>query len=273
MNKPITTGLLSLIMLLMSSIAWAEDTIEMIQLNHRSPSDIMEQVHAFMPQGTTARSYNNMIIVKASPAGIKEIRSLIETLDTPLQRVKITVLNSDRELSHDDLRQLSTDIWVSNRGVSGSVSVDSRSGRHRSEINQTYQAQGIAGSPIFISMGRSIPQQERYLVFLPYGGIAEQVDNYYLNVNSGFQAVVRVQENSLAIVDVHPVFSRFTGYDKEYKPYQYSEIVTQISGTVGSWIKLGQIDNEINVAKRGATRYHSDYQKQQTVYLKVDVLN
>ncbi len=270
MNKLVKIGLLSLMLLFNSSIIWAEETIETIQLNYRLPSDIIEQVQAFMPQGATARAYHNMIVVKASPAEVEEIRALIGKLDIPLQRVKITVLNSDRVLSHDDLVQLSTDIRISNDGVNGGVSVYSETDRRRSNHNQTYQAQGIAGNPIFISMGRAIPQQQRYLVFLPYGGIAEQSHHYYLNVNSGFQAVARVQDNGLAIVDIHPVFSRFSGYEGEY---EQSEIATQISGPVGAWIKLGQIDNEINVDNRGVTRYHSDYQKQQTIYLRVDTLN
>ncbi len=269
MNKRIKTGLL-IFALLLSNIAWAEDIIETIQLNHQLPANIIQQIRAFMPEGTTARAYNNFIILKASPSEIAEIKNLINTLDTPLQRVKITVLNSEESLSDEALLQISTDIYISNRGGYGGVSVEGWSDRIRSNIHETYQAQGIAGNAMYISMGRSIPQQQRYLVFLPYGGVGVQTDNYYLDVNSGFQAVARIQANGNAVVDIHPVFSQFTG---RHGAYEQSQIATQISGRVGEWIELGRIDNEINVENHGSTRYHSDYQKQQTVYLRIDTLN
>lgn len=262
--------LILMLMILLSHIASAKETIETIELNHRLPSDIIQQVRAFMPQGTTARAYNNLIILKASPSEIEEIKALINTLDTPLQRVKITVLNSEEALSDEALLQVSTDIYISNRGSYGGISAKAQADRTRSDTHQTYQAQGIAGNPIYISMGRSIPQQQRYLVFLPYGGVGVQTDTYYLDINSGFQAVARIQGNGQAIIDIHPVFSQFSGHRGEY---EQSQIATQISGRVGEWIMLGQIDNEINVENRGATRYHSNTQKQQTVYLRVDQPN
>jgi len=49
-------------------------------------------------------------------------------------------------------------------------------------------------------------------------------------------------------------------------------ILTRISGAEGTWLELGQIDNEKNIEKQGVTRYHNRRSQQQTVYIKVDQL-
>jgi hypothetical protein len=252
---------------LFSCIAWADNQIETIQLNHRLAVEILPEVEPFLPQNATARAFNEFIIIKAEPNDIKELKQLINTLDTPLQRLKVTVLRTDEVLSDQQAFGINADVAVSNEGTSGSVTVRKWSTESSRNKDQYYQAQGIAGRPIIITMGQDIPQQDIYLVVLPYGGFAAQSNTYYLNINNGFQAVARILPNNQVTVDIHPQFSQF---NKRNRNIDSSQIISSISGPAGTWLELGRIDNEKNSERQGATSYSSHHSLQEIIYMKVE---
>lgn len=163
-----------------STIGWAESKIETIQLNHRLAVEILPEVQAFLPKDATARAFNDLIILKAQPDVITDIKQLITQLDTPLQAVKISVLRTSEALSDQRGTQVSGAILVDGNDVDGVVSIRKWSTKDTDNKDQHYQAQGIAGSPILITMGQSVPQQEQYLVLRSDGDLAIQSNTYYL---------------------------------------------------------------------------------------------
>lgn len=254
---------------LFSSITWAENQIETIQLNHRLAMEVLLEIEPFLPEDATARASNEFIIIKAEPNDIKELKQLINTLDTPLQRLKVTVLRTDEALSDQQALGINAGVAVSNEGTSGSVSVRKWSTENSRNKDQYYQAQGIAGRPISITMGQEIPQQDVYLAVLPYRGFAAQSNTYYLNIDNGFQAVARILPNNQVTVDIHPQFSQ---YNKRNRNIDSSQIISSISGLAGTWLELGKIDNERNSEKLGATSYSSHHSLQEIIYIKVEEL-
>ena len=86
--------LLFTLLTLFSSIIFAEQKIEPIQLNHRLAVEVLPEIQAFLPEKATARAFNDFIIVKAENDVIHSIRQLINKLDTPPQRLRITVLKT-----------------------------------------------------------------------------------------------------------------------------------------------------------------------------------
>ena len=256
---------------LFSLIAWANAgsnaKIETIQLNHRLAVEVLPEVQAFLPKEATARAFNDVIILKAEHNVISDIKQLIHKLDTPLQRLKITVLRTNERLSEQQKSQIIADIEASDKGTKAGVSIRKWSTKDTKNKDQQYQAQGIAGRPILISMGQEIPQQEQYLVLRADGDLALQSSTHYLDINNGFQAVARILPNHHATVDIHPVFSTFS---KQTGVIDRSQIMTSVSGPVGTWLEIGSIENEKNIEKQGVTSYHSRHQLQQTLYLKVE---
>ncbi|PHS70252.1 MAG: hypothetical protein COB23_03830 [Methylophaga sp.] len=252
------------------NLAWADSEIETIQLNHRLAVEVLPEIQAFLPEQATARAFNDFIVLKAEPSIIKEIKQLINKLDTPLQRLRISVVMTDERLSDRQTSQIEADILIDNTGPSANVSIQRWSTKNSHNKEQHYQAQGLAGKPILINLSQDIPQQEQYLVLRPDGDLAVQTNTSYLNINSGFQAVARILPNHQATVDIHPVFSHLPSRKGSI---DRSQIITSISGPVGTWIELGQIDNEKNIEKQGATSYHSHRQLTQTIYIKVESLN
>ncbi|NQY26442.1 MAG: hypothetical protein HRT92_04615 [Piscirickettsiaceae bacterium] len=260
-------SLFFVIALLMSNISIATPKIETIQLNHRLATELLAEIRDFLPEGVPVRAFNNFIIIKAESDVINDIKQLIHKLDTPLQRLKVSILRTDKRLSEQQLSQTSADILIDGNDVSGRLSIKQWSTRDAKNKDQYYQAQGIAGKRILIMMGQAIPQKEQFLAILSHGGVAIQSSTRYINIDNGFQAIARILPNYQVHIDIHPVFGQFS---KQNGTIEQSEIISTLSGSVGNWLELGQINNLKNTEKQGATRYHSRHQLQQFVYIKID---
>ena len=257
------------ILTLFSSLLLAEQQIETIQLNHRLATEVLPEIQAFLPNDATARAFNDYIILQANPLVIKEVKQLIHQLDTPLQRLKVSVLKTDEQRSNQKDLGLEGDVLIGNEGVSAAASVNTWSSNSSTNKDQHYQAQGIAGNPILISMGQDIPQQQQDILILESGAVAVQSSTDYISINSGFQAIARILPNHQVIIDIHPRFSQLS---RRNGTIDTSSIITTLSGPVGTWIELGYIDNENKFEKQGTTSYRSHRKLQQTIYIKVDPL-
>jgi len=261
--------LLVTLLFLFSGLVIAEQQIETIQLNHRLANEVLPEVHAFLPKAATARAFNDYIILQASPKVIKEIKQLIHLLDTPPQRLRISVMKTDERLSVQQDLQVSADGSISNNDASGKVAVKTWSTNTTRNKDQHYQAQGIAGNPILITMGQAVPQKQQDIVIFANGAVAVQSSTYYISLQNGFQAIARILPNHQVSIDIHPRFSRLS---KRNGIIENSEIISSLSGPVGTWIELGHIDNENNIEKQGTSSYRSHRNLQQTIYIKVDPL-
>ena len=250
---------------LFTQLSHAASQIETIQLNHQLAADILPEVQALLPKSATASAFNEFIILRADRNTISKIKKLIKTLDSPIQRLKISLLNTDEHLVDDTENHVAVDVSSSSAQVSASRWSTSsvRNKQH------SYQAQGIAGKPITILLGQEIPHQEQSLRFSPNGDVSIDNKITYIKLDNGFQAVARILPNHHVVVDIHPRFSKI---NPRNGVIDRSKIITRVSGSEGAWLEIGQIDNEKNIEKQGSTSYHSHRQHQQTLYIKVEQL-
>lgn len=254
---------------LFSSQLLAENRIETIQLNHRLASEVLPEIQAFLPKQATARAFNDFIILQADSKTIKQIKQLINQLDTPIQRLKISVIRTDQLLTNQDGQHISRHVSVIDGDIGAGISASKWSTKNSRKKDQYFQAQGIANTPISIMMGEDIPQQEQYLILSSTGDLAVQNTTHYININNGFKAIARILPNHQVTVDIHPLFGHFS---QQTGIIQRSNIVSSISGAEGVWLLLGEINNGKNIDQYGTTSYHSHQQHQQNVYIKVEQL-
>lgn len=262
-------NLLLVLFALFCTPLYADAKIETIQLNHRLAVELLPEIQPFLPKQATARAFNDFIIVKAEAIDLKQIKSLIMQLDTPPQRLRITVLKTYDRLHDLEQQQIAARVDVGDSDLSGSVSIQRWSTQNTRNNEQYYQAQGLANKPISIDMGQDIPQSEHYLILRNDSAFAVQTDTQYLNINSGFKAVARILPNQHVTVDVHP---RFSDFSNQSGIINRSQIVTSLSGPAGTWLELGQIDDEKNIRKQGTTQYNSRAEQQLHIYIKVEQL-
>ncbi len=263
-------SVLLVFLILFNSLLLAESSIETIQLNHRLASELLPEIQAFLPKQATARAFNDFIILQADKQTVTQIKKLIRQLDTPLQRLKITVVRTDQRLSRHDGSQVSAGVSVSDDDIIiTDISLTKWSTKNARNKDQYFQAQGVANKAISIMMTKDIPQQQQYLILRADGDLAVQNTTHYININNGFTAIARVLPNHQVSVDIHPLFGHFS---PQTGIVTTSNIVSTVSGGEGKWILLGEINNGKNIDQYGTTRYHSHQQQQQHIYIKVEQL-
>lgn len=262
--------LLFVFLFVFSQFSLAAPTIETIQLNHRLASEVLPEIQAFLPKNATARAFNELIIIKAEKHEIETLRQLIYKLDTPAQRILISVLKTYDTISDRRNVELSGDIEISDSHAAGQVKLEGWSTKDNKNSDQYFQARGIAGRPILIAMGEIIPQKEQYLVLRDDISLAINEITHYLDINSGFEAIATILPNHQTIIEIHPGFGQ---YITQNGIIQHSRLFTSVSGPIDTWLEIGQLHHQKNIEKAGTTSYHSESQKQQAIYIKVEQLN
>ncbi len=249
---------------------FAEVKIETIEMQHRLADEVLPEVQAFLPQGSTARTFQNLIIIKADTIVINEIRALIQQLDQPLQRIKITVIKTDKLLSDQQETQTAVGVNIEDGDVSANAQVRHWSTKGNRDKDQHFNAQGIAGNPITISMGEDVPQHEQLIFVGAHGDMAVETSTRYISLDNGFQAVARLLADQQVHVDIHPFFSNLS---RRNGVIEQSQVITTLVGPVGQWLELVHISDEENTENSGVTRYSSHQSQQQQLYLKVEPIS
>ncbi len=261
--------LLFIMFSLFSVSLFAEVKLETIELRHRLASDVLPSVQAFLPPNSTARAHKNLILIKADSVTINEIRALIKQIDTPLQRIQITVVNTDQNLADRQKTSIAVGVAVNDGGdVNANARVNHWSTKESRNRDQQYRAQGLADNPITISMRQDIPQQDQLIFVGPFARGVE-TNTTYISLDNGFQAVARLLAEQQVQVDIHPFFSEFSHRNGTISQ---SQAITSLVGTLGQWIELGYIGEQENIDNTGTRTYSSQQAQIQRIYLKVELI-
>jgi hypothetical protein len=261
--KQLTIIFLALFSLTLS----AETKIETIDLKHQLATEVLPYIQAFLPKESTARAFQNTIIIKAEPATITEIKQLIQQLDKPFERLKITVIKTDLNLTDQQQTQTSAKVKVTKEDLEAGVKIHHWSTKNNRDRDQQYRAQGIAGRPISIFMGQDVPQHQQLIFIGSNGDMAVESNTSYISLRNGFQAVARLIANQQVQVDIHPIFQTLS---KQNGTIEQSQVITTLVGPTGQWLELGYVSEEENIDQYGVKRYHSNQSQQQKLYMKVE---
>jgi type II secretory pathway component GspD/PulD (secretin) len=233
--------------LLVSTPGFSDYPIEVIELKSRPLDEILPVIQPFLGTDGTATGMGNNLVIKASPARVKEIRRLLVTLDRPPRRLVLTVGNQHDVTRSSSGYRANADIKAGDSRFSinsPGYPVDSSRAHiriHDNNVQRTrtsrHRVQALEGRPAYISSGSRIPLQTTgryYDQGVPYQRHTTQLQD----VTSGFYVVPRLNgdEVTLEIVQHDDQPGRRRGV-----------INTQSSGTVvrgrlGEWVELGGVD-------------------------------
>jgi hypothetical protein len=261
--------LLFVMFTLLSTNLFAEMKLETIELKHRLASDVLPDVQAFLPPDSTARAHQNLIIIKADNVTINEIRALIKQIDTPLQRIKITVVNTDQNLADKQKTNVAVGVAVNDGDVNATARVNHWSTKDSRNRDKQYRAQGLTNNPITISMGQDIPLQDQLIFVGPFGRGVE-TNTTYISLDNGFQAVAHLLADQQVHVDIHPFFSELS---RRNGTISQSQAITSLVGPLNQWLELGYIGEQENIDNIGARTYSSHQAQIQRLYLKVELIS
>ncbi len=218
----------------------------------------------------SAKGYQ--LIVKASPSVINEIKHLLKQIDTPLQNLLIQVA-SERTIARElQLSNLSGNYQTQNKNNRGSVTIISTQRRSDKKGDAIYQARSIENSWVNIYTGKDVP-------YYSSNGYHLRAQTEFKNINSGFEAKAQLKSDNQVIIDIRVQNNQQNKNDTNSINTRSTE--TTISGNLGEWISLSQINNEqhknnsrYGIQNRGGNTHYSTRteENQENIYIKITTI-
>jgi type II secretory pathway component GspD/PulD (secretin) len=189
--------------------AYAQGTLEVISLRHRTAEQVIPVLRPLLEPGGALSGQYNRLIVRTSPANLAQIRGVLDAIDQPARRLVISVRFDNAQQSARS--GVEADARMSSRGASANVRIeDSRSSRAE-QVDQRIQV--LEGGQATISTGES---------------------RNYAQTGTGIAVVPRVSGNNVTL-DIGAQQEAFT----RGGAIQGERAASTVSGQLGEWIDLG----------------------------------
>ena len=232
---------LGLLMLVTTSLL-ADYPVEIIELKGRSVQEMLPVIRPFISSDGAVTGMNNQLILRTSPESLRDIRAILDRVDTPPRLLLISVRHGEHQkeqtggVSADIDRMVGkrTKVVVGQAGANNTVRLQGLGAdtRNRRELVSTIQA--IEGRPAFIAAGESIP----ITTYRSYGDGKYrhfQSATQYRDATAGFYALPRVNGQRVT-VEISPHLDR-PGMSPG--SFDVVQAATSVSGLLGEWISVG----------------------------------
>ena len=273
-------------LIFVSSSAYAE--LEVITLQHRNVEDVLPIIRPLLDKDGVASGMNNQLILRTSPDNMAEIRKLLESLDTALRRLRITVLQDVDSDTVRRLTEISGSVGVGRDArisVPGSMddrglTVEAGQGRDRvrgriistrslESDKKTQQIQVLEGGRALVSVGQSVPVVQRQIVQSPWDTQVTE-STQYRDVTSGFYVRPRLRGDRVTLEISAQNDALATGSGNQ-PITRVQQLNTTISGRLGEWMVLGDTSQQASDDGSAiSTRSVSDVHERRNVLLKVE---
>ncbi|QLC72408.1 secretin [Pseudomonas sp. LPB0260] len=256
--------------LLLAASAAANAATEVIALNYRSADEVLPVVQSVLGQDGRVSPYGNQLVVNASAEKIKEIRQLLEQLDTRPRRLLISV--DSNESSQQTDRGYRADGTISAGGAELVIGEGEINGRDQVRIIRrstdshgggTQQVQATEGYPALIQVGQSVP-----LTTTSRGYYGQEYSNtQYRDVTRGFYVTASLS-GEMVHISISSNRDRLSPGQPGVIDLQSTD--TRVSGRLGEWISIGAV-NEQTQAEHGDFLQQRSTQGRENLTLRVKV--
>ena len=272
--------LLSLIFItLLNNISFAAETIiEVITLYNRPASEIQPLISPMLEDTDRVMADGSNLIVKTTPERLNEIKKFINNLDTRLNNLIITVIQS-RHTTAEELNAAARvnlnipidDLSKSSGRITGHY--DRAKIQNANESTQTIRT--LEGNSAYITVGKTYPIQnvQIYNSGYGYGYPAVSTSTEFIDATTGFAVTPRLTEQhpisgeQQVILDVSPWSDNVNVQGQ----IESQNVQSTIKINLGQWVELGGIDEDSHSSANGnhATIRQTN-QKRAHILVKVD---
>lgn len=276
---------------LLATGAAAQTTVEVIPLKYRQADQVIPVIQQLLSRDASVSNFQNQLVIRATPAELAQVKSVLASLDTPPRRLLITVRqNADATGSRREAEvsgsigsdQARVTVPGSGSREGGNVVLRDGDDRLRARVVDSQQSgseriaqtvQVLEGYSAFIRVGESRPVRNRQVVRTMVNGqlvdrVIESTD--YVEVATGFNVRPRLQGDRITL-DIDP--QRETFNDQRRGAVNVQRVVTTVSGRLGEWMDLGGISEERNDDRSGILSTNSTRSNDRRgVQVKVEVL-
>jgi len=284
----ILTALVTIFMLTANAAADNRE-LEIIQLKHRLPNEVLPVVRPLVEPGGTATSSNNQLIIKSSPGNIAEIKRVLERIDNAPRQLMITVkhnqsVNQQQSAQGIGGRYDDGEVTVQTDGSlkredllarieekKAELSYEQRHRTSQSDDSNTYRIQATEGYPAHIQAGVSLPYPTRNVYVAP-GNVIVQDGYQYQDATSGFYVLPRLQGDTVTLEIAPRMVQVQHAHGPPVKKLQ--DVKTVISGQLGEWLPIGGVNQSSDRTERGTlNRSNSQSRDNSRILIRVEEVN
>ncbi len=268
-----------LVFLLIAPAVMAQEKVEVLSLKNRQVEEVIPIIRPLLRRNETVTGMRHQLIVRASPRTLREIKNLLEKIDTQLKNLRITVKQGTQSQLDELEARVDADIPIGETGrviinstseatkgviiKNGKGSVRARFLRKKSSLDEmnTQVVTTLEGNPAVIYFSRRIPQTK---TFSAGNKVTQSIQ--FRDVRTGFTVLPRIRGDQV-VLEISPQRSKIR--DGEIETLGLD---TVIRGRVGEWIELGGVRQSRN--RQGseiAGRNSSRQIKKSSVFVKVEV--
>jgi hypothetical protein len=255
------------VMLLGCSLAWGQ-TLEIINLRHRSADAMLPQLAPFVEPGGAITGVGDKLFLRASSRNQADIRALVASLDTPLRRLMISVRQDGEDSGSDRGAGVSGRVEVGAGGTAISGRGHLYQSDSRSRRDTVQQVQTVDGGRAAIMVGESFLLPLRQVVLTPAGVVVSE-SFVQRDLGTGFVAMPRLNGERVTL-EISP---RDDTAGTQPGSVNVQRLVTTVSGRLGEWLELGGSVGEQSGSSGAVASYGTrSASRQRRLLLKVEEL-
>jgi hypothetical protein len=255
------------VMLLGCSLAWGQ-TLEIINLRHRSADAMLPQLAPFVEPGGAITGVGDKLFLRVSARNQADIRALVASLDTPLRRLMISVRQDGADSGSDRGAGVSGRVEVGAGGTAISGRGHLYQSDSRSRRDTVQQVQTVDGGRAAIMVGESFLLPLRQVVLTPAGVVVSE-SFVQRDLGTGFVAMPRLNGERVTL-EISP---RDDTAGTQPGSVNVQRLVTTVSGRLGEWLELGGSVGEQSGSSGAVASYGTrSASRQRRLLLKVEEL-
>ncbi|WP_281646377.1 hypothetical protein [Parendozoicomonas sp. Alg238-R29] len=244
----------------------AERSVVVLPLKHIVPDQVLPPVQAILPEGATATSYNNQLILRVSKEELSTVESLLQQIDKASQQLLISVRTPKKQGTANDgisVNGTFSDgrVQIGDSSQPGRVII--RSDNASTKQNGLQSVRATEGLPAYITVGTSKPITTYRTDSL---GNRQSVTEYKA-ADQGFYVTARIIGDSVQLN------IKQTDDEHENRSINTRHLSTTVSGKLGEWITIGGSGvNSSNNNSGLVVRSSSSKNSSSSVQLKVEAI-
>jgi len=272
MKKNLFRFLISFSLMALSFITQAATEFKIITLQHNFASDLLSIIEPMVGPDGTATGTNNQLILRATPARMREIESVVQTLDVAKENRKITV-KSNRTRQQEQQRVEGSGkvkvgkVTVGNnrRAKPNSGHIDLENSTTRTQRNTNQFINVLDGERAFLRVGQIVPFTQEWInITNRYHQV--QTTTEWREITTGFAVRPRTIGN-LVELEITPRIAKLNSRGF----IDFEELSTVVRVRLGEWVDIGStMQNRDNVSRKILGFQQSSSSQQSGLVIKVD---
>lgn len=261
-----------LLLVLIPTLSLAESVVEVIPVNNRPASELQPLLLPLLESTDQIVANGDTMIVKTTPERLQTITNLIRKLDSPLNNLLISVVQS-RDMTAAQLNAgVNFDINVPlHQPSQPRGNVQGYYGQFQGQQNRqnTQTIRTMDGVPAHIKAGNVVPITNYQVYRDPYGYPYQNRSTQLVEATTGFEVTPRLVGRQV-MLDVSPWSDNINRHGQ----FQTQGANTSIRANLGEWVDIGGVDE--SGQSSGNTVFGYNRQSGQSnlrILVKVDVVN